>query len=94
MGKMAQRMAHRLLENRWAHFLATDAHNLTSRPPKMREAHDYVAEKFDPDYAYALCVGNPLAAFMGKQLAPQPEPLHIHEDLEEKKGWLKKVFGR
>ena len=33
-GKQAQRMAHELLENRWVHFLATDAHNTTSRPPK------------------------------------------------------------
>jgi protein-tyrosine phosphatase len=94
MGKTAQRVAHRLLENRWVHFLATDAHNLTSRPPKMREAHDFVAEKYGPEYAHALCVGNPLAAFMGKPLQPQPEPLHIFDNLDVKKGWLKKIFGR
>src|SRR5271170_1694059 len=29
MGKRAERMAHELLENRWVHFLATDAHNTT-----------------------------------------------------------------
>ena len=29
MGKRAERMAHQLLENRWVHFLATDAHNIT-----------------------------------------------------------------
>ena len=37
-GKPAQRMAHDLLEKRWVHFLATDAHNTTSRPPRMHEA--------------------------------------------------------
>ena len=36
MGKHAERMAHDLLANRWVHFLATDAHNTTSRPPKMQ----------------------------------------------------------
>ena len=93
MGKSAQRMAHQLLENRWVHFLATDAHNVTSRPPRMRQAHDVVAEKYGPDYAHALCVGNPLAVFQGKPLMPQAEPLHLYEDLEEK-SWWRKLFGR
>ncbi len=93
MGKPAQRMAHQLLENRWAHFLATDAHNTTSRPPKMREAFEMVAEKYGPDYAHTLCVGNPLAVFMGKPLHPQAEPLHLHEDLKEK-SWWRKLLGR
>jgi protein-tyrosine phosphatase len=93
MGKAAQRMAHQLLANRWVHFLATDAHNTTSRPPRMKEAYEMIAEKYGQEYAHALCVGNPLAAFMGKQLQPQPEPLHVHEDLEEK-SWWRKVFGR
>ena len=43
MGRHAERMAHDLLANRWVHFLATDAHNTTSRPPKMREAFELVA---------------------------------------------------
>ena len=68
MGKPAEKMAHQLLENRWVHFLATDAHNMTSRPPKMREAFEAVAEKYGPDYAHLLCVTNPLAAFMGKPM--------------------------
>jgi protein-tyrosine phosphatase len=94
MGKTAQRLAHRMLENRWVHFLATDAHNTTSRPPKMREAHDLVAEKYSPEYAHALCVGNPLAAFMGKPMMPQPEPLHIFDDMEVRKTWWGRMFGR
>jgi protein-tyrosine phosphatase len=89
MGKPAQRMAHQLLENRWVHFLATDAHNTTSRPPKLREAYEAVAEKYGPDYAHALCIGNPLAVFMGKPLLPHAEPLHLHEDLVEKSWWRK-----
>jgi protein-tyrosine phosphatase len=89
MGKPAQRMAHQLLQNRWVHFLATDAHNTTSRPPKLREAYEVVAEKYGPEYAYALCIGNPLAVFMGKPLLPHAEPLHLHEDLAEKSWWRK-----
>lgn len=93
MGKQAQKMAHQLLTDRWVHFLATDAHNATSRPPKMREAFDVVAQKYGPEYAHALCVGNPLAAFKGKVLMPQAEPLHLYEELEEK-SWWRRVLGR
>jgi protein-tyrosine phosphatase len=87
MGKRAERMAHQLLENRWVHFLATDAHNTTSRPPKMREAMDAVAEKYGPHYAHLLCVTNPLAAFTGNPLPERLEPRRLYDDLKEKTWW-------
>lgn len=93
MGKQAERMAHNLLANRWVHFLATDAHNTTSRPPKMKEAFELVAQKYGPDYAHLLCVSNPLAAFLGKPLPPQLEPLNLYEDLREK-SWWQRLTGR
>jgi protein-tyrosine phosphatase len=93
MGKSAERMAHELLEKRWVHFLATDAHNTSSRPPKMTEAFDVVAEKYGPEYAHLLCVSNPLAAFHGKPLPPQLEPLELYEDME-KKSWWQRFVGR
>jgi protein-tyrosine phosphatase len=93
MGKSAERMAHELLEKRWVHFLATDAHNTSSRPPKMTEAFDVVAEKYGPEYAHLLCVSNPLAAFQGKPLPPQQEPLDLYDDME-KKSWWQRLVGR
>jgi len=87
MGKKAERMAHELLTKRWVHFIATDAHNTTSRPPKMQEAFDIVAQKYGPDYAHLLCVSNPLAAFLGKPMSPQPEPLEIYDDMKPKNWW-------
>lgn len=93
MGKHAERMAHDLLANRWVHFLATDAHNTTSRPPKMREAFDVVAKRYGPDYAHLLCVSNPLAAFTGKPLQPQPEALNLYEEFKEK-SWWQRVMGQ
>lgn len=59
----------------------------------MQAAFELIAEKYGQEYAHALCVGNPLAVFMGKQLHQQPEPLHVHEDLEEK-SWWRKLLGR
>jgi protein-tyrosine phosphatase len=59
----------------------------------MREAYEMVAEKYSPEYAHALCVGNPFAAFMGKPLLPQAEPLHLYENLEDQ-SWWRKLLGR
>jgi protein-tyrosine phosphatase len=87
MGKTAQKMAHRMLEKRWVHFLATDAHNTTGRPPLMREAFEVVVEKYGQDYAHALCVGNPLAVFMGKAMPPQAEAQGLYDDMEPKSWW-------
>jgi protein-tyrosine phosphatase len=93
MGKHAERMAHELLENRWVHFLATDAHNTTSRAPKMREAMELVATKYGPDYAHLLCISNPLAVFMGKPMPPQLEPLNLYADMQEK-SWWRRLLGQ
>lgn len=93
MGKTAQRMAHELLSKRWVHFLATDAHNVTSRPPRMREAMELVAEKYGSDYAHLLCVSNPLAAFMNKPMQPQLEPIDLYED-QAPRSWWRRLLGR
>jgi protein-tyrosine phosphatase len=86
-GKQAQRMAHDLLDKRWVHFLATDAHNTTSRPPRMREAHDQVAARYGASYAHALCLTNPLAVFLGKQFEVAEEPRDLFEDVHEPTWW-------
>jgi protein-tyrosine phosphatase len=80
MGKSAERMAHKMLEDRWVHFLATDAHNTESRPPKMRAAHAMVAKKYGRDYADRLCVKNPMAVYEGRILPEQDEPLNLYDD--------------
>jgi protein-tyrosine phosphatase len=92
MGKQAERMAHELLANRWVHFVATDAHNVTSRPPKMREAFALVARKYGSDYARLLCLSNPLAAFTGRPMPPQLEPLNLYEEVKEK-SWWQRLMG-
>jgi len=89
-GKAAQRMAHDLVEKRWVHFLATDAHNTTSRPPRMREAHDLVAGKYGITYAHSLCVINPLAVFLGKSFEAAEEPRGLYDDVKEP-NWFRRV---
>ena len=91
MGSVAERMAHRMLANRWVHFLATDAHNLKHRPPQMRAACDLVAKKYGEAYAKRICVENPLAVFEGRALPPQDEPLKL---FEQKTSFFQRIFGK
>jgi len=86
-GKRAEKMAHELLEKRWVHFLATDAHNTKSRPPRMRDAHNLVAEKYGVSYAHALCLTNPLAVFLGKQFQVEEEPRGLYEEPKPPSLW-------
>ena len=93
MGKTAEKMSHTLLANRWVHFLATDAHNLTSRPPRMAEARDLVAKQYGDSYAALLCTENPTAVFNGDPLPEQDEP--IYDDADDANApWWTKIVGR
>ena len=93
MGKPAQQMAQTLLANRWVHFLSTDAHNLTTRPPLMRAACELVTKRYGAEFAVRLCTENPLAVFEGGPLPEQDEPLRLYDD-DEIVGapWWKRLF--
>lgn len=73
-GRLAETFSHTLLKQNKVHFIATDAHNLDSRPPRMKEAFDLIAKHYGAETAERLCVTNPRAAFFGEELPPQQEP--------------------
>lgn len=76
-GRAAETFSNQLLDRNWIHFLATDAHNLTSRPPHLRKAYEYVANRCGTETADRLCTHNPMAAITGAKLPPQPEPIGL-----------------
>lgn len=86
-GKRAQKMAFDLLDKRWVHFLATDAHNISTRPPRMREAHNLVANKYGAAYARSICITNPLAVFQGKPFEAEEQPRDLIEELSHRGLW-------
>lgn len=95
MGKRAEQLAHLFLANRWVHFLATDAHSLRGRPPRMSEAREIVASKYGAAYADMICTANPSAVFSGAPLPPQQDPLHLYdEDAGTKSNWWGRLLGR
>jgi protein-tyrosine phosphatase len=102
MGRKAQKLAERLLADRWAHFVSTDAHNVSTRPPQMQAARDHVAARFGEEYAQRLCTENPQAVFDNQRLPTQDPPQKIFEaheedelaDDERPRGLLRRLFQR
>jgi protein-tyrosine phosphatase len=101
MGRKAQKMAERMLADRWVHFLATDAHNISTRTPKMRDARDHVASRHGEHYAQKLCTENPQAVFDSRPLPRQEALQRIFEAYEEEllgeekpRGLLRRIFRR
>jgi protein-tyrosine phosphatase len=77
-GKAAQEVAGEWLGANAVHFIASDAHNVTSRPLRLKETFDLVAKNHGADVARATMIDNPLAAFEGRPLpwvAELPERL-------------------
>jgi len=72
-GKSAQEMAGTWIGLGAVHFIASDAHNTTSRPLRLKETYEHVAKKWGETVAQGLLVDNPLAVFEGRDLPYVPE---------------------
>jgi protein-tyrosine phosphatase len=72
-GQAAKEMSEVWLSAGAVHFVASDAHNVTSRPLRLKEAFDHLATNYGENIAQALLVENPLAAFEGRPLPCIPE---------------------
>src|SRR5579864_1448444 len=73
-GKDTAKLLMNWLDDERIHFVASDAHSVTGRPLKLREAYDLVAKCRGIETADALFTHNPMAAFDGRPLPYQPEP--------------------
>lgn len=91
-GPEARRAAETFLRRNLVHFIATDAHNTTKRPPRVREVRAVLEELAGSDVADALMVRNPRAVIENRALEYDPEPLGA-----EQGGFftrLRSFFGR
>jgi len=65
-GPKSQQISQLLIENNWAHFVATDAHNLKHRPPDLSEVHNYLKTSVGETHARKLLYDNPWSIVKNK----------------------------
>lgn len=102
-GKTAQSTAEGYLKRNWVHFLATDAHNLESRPPVMSGGYEFVKKAYGEETARRLCITNPKIVFEGAPWPEQPEASDLYSNYEQeqqavygrrKVGFFSRIFSR
>lgn len=74
-GPEARRAAEAWVRLGLVHFVATDAHNTTRRPPRARAAIAALRQIAGEDVADALSRRNPLAVVENRALDYEPEPV-------------------
>jgi protein-tyrosine phosphatase len=73
-GSQARAAAELFLKRRMVHFVATDAHNMEKRPPRLQHALAALRDQVEESVAEALTRENPLAVIENRPLPYDPEP--------------------
>jgi protein-tyrosine phosphatase len=74
-GAQARHAAETFLRRNLVHFVATDAHNMAKRAPRVQEAKAVLEELVGSDVADALMVRNPRSVVENRSLDYDPEPV-------------------
>ena len=71
-GPKSKKAAEKLLQKHAVHIVASDAHDLTLRPPVLSEARTRITNLVGADVADALVTHNPAAVVSGQSVPPLP----------------------
>lgn len=88
-GRAAQRFAIRLLDAGLVHFVASDAHDLRYRPPRLDLAYDWLVRRYGEDYARRLVADHPRCAVEGEAL-----DLEGFRPPPRRAPWWRRLMGR
>lgn len=88
--EQALRTARVLLEHRWVHFLASDAHSPRTRRPGLATAAVRLVEYTDAETAKRLTVTNGHRVLAGEAVPTEPLPYVPKKN----KRWFADLFGR
>jgi protein-tyrosine phosphatase len=67
-GSKAAEFSRQLLNEGLVHFVASDAHDVRGRPPRMDKAYEWISENYGTRLAEMLCVEFPGQAIEGEPL--------------------------
>jgi protein-tyrosine phosphatase len=73
-GHIVEGRVRRLIDSGMAHLVATDAHNPSSRPPRLSRAFKILSDVVGPDEAQMTVVDRPAAVIAGK-MPPVNKPV-------------------
>lgn len=86
-GDDAQEFCVFLLEHNLAHVIATDAHSVAHRPPRLKEAVELATEIIGRERAESLVSSTPAAIIEGKPIG-LPVPI---KRVKKKKTWIQRL---
>ena len=87
-GREAQRLTDLWLDHNLVHFFASDAHDLTHRPPLLSPCYEKLAEIKGTETADSLLKQNPEAVINGLLVPHRPDPIRPTEVKRRKRSWL------
>jgi len=96
-GRRVKYWADKMIGEGLAHILATDAHNLTGRPPNLSRARDMIADRLGEAEAIHMTTTRPQAILDNMSPDRWPPPPGVRESRKsgEQGGWLSRLgFGR
>ena len=67
-GQKAKTAAWKFLSLGWISFVATDAHNLSTRRPQMKTAYKDISMKLGQKLAHMVCIENPIRVLEGREI--------------------------
>ena len=90
-GRRIRKVSRKLLTENLVHFVATDAHNTTTRPPLIKEAMDVVADLKGADEVQRLFHDNPLRAIRGEWIESEAYPFLEGQVSPARRLWRKLI---
>ncbi len=76
-GSRSKESAWTMLRRNLAHFVASDAHDISDRPPRLDVAFEAITSRMGQSHAELLCLRNPRAVIAGEAIAvetPKAKP--------------------
>lgn len=87
-GKQVQRAAQELVERHMVHFVASDAHGTSRRPPGLAKARERVEQIAGPELAHAVVSENPRRVLAGEAV------LEWEVQKPKRRSWFARILGR